>query len=144
MNWRGRKCLSVSISPLSLHFISLSPFPISLHFLILSPFPRSTAATLPQVVTGWVQMILIQGIKVNLNMPGLFSGHVHLAKGRINPCSRKKAEEQIFYPADHSTTNTPNHCFCHIQSILVNFWKKFSIVVKRNSYHGNMKPSKEA
>ena len=61
MNWRGRKCLSVSISP-SLHCISLSPFPLSphflilpfpLHFLILSSFPRSPATRLQQVVTAW-------------------------------------------------------------------------------------------
>ena len=38
---RGGKCLSVSISPLSLHFITLSPVPLSLHFLIFSPFPHS-------------------------------------------------------------------------------------------------------
>ena len=63
MNWRGRKCLSISISPRSLHFISLSPFPPSphfiilppfpLHFLILSPFPCSPAARLQHVVTAW-------------------------------------------------------------------------------------------
>ena len=41
-------------------------------------------------------MILIQSIKANLNLPGPYSGHVHLAKGRADPCSKEKAEEQIF------------------------------------------------
>ena len=36
MNWRRRKCPSVSISPLSLHFLILPPFP---HFLPISSQP---------------------------------------------------------------------------------------------------------
>ena len=61
--WRGRKSLSVSISPLSLHSISLSlHFLIFLHFLILSPYPRSLAARLPQVVTAWYKWTMTGGI----------------------------------------------------------------------------------
>ena len=74
MNWRRRKCLSVS----PLHFISLSPFllslhslilpPFPLHFLILSLFPRSLAARLQQVVTActWPYTCLWNPVQENM------------------------------------------------------------------------------
>ena len=55
MNWRGRKCLSVSNSHSPFHrSLSISHLPLCpLHFLILSPFPCSPSARLQQVVTPW-------------------------------------------------------------------------------------------
>ena len=95
-------------------------------------------------MAAWVQMILIQSIKANLNLPGPYSGHVHLAKGRADPCSKEKAEEQIFILLTILQQTHRIIAFAIFNQFWLTFGKVFYSCVKRNSYRGNMKPSKQA